>query len=107
MRPVITITLVIIFYHHYSYHHYQIKLITFITTINTTRFQTTVQYLYVVITLGCFDEGVEDEEDGLLGGLAASFFGFLSPTGDESGPFSTAGEGGSWVEGNSINMETR
>lgn len=46
--------------------------------------------------MGCFDEGVDDEDDGLLGGLAASFLGFLSTKSGESGPFSTAGETGSW-----------
>ena len=43
-------------------------------------------------TLGCFDEGVDDDDDGLVGD-PESFRTFLSFKGGESGPFSTlAGE---------------
>ena len=40
-------------------------------------------------TLGCFDDGVDDDDDALLGD-PESFLLFLSFTG-ESGPFSTLG----------------
>lgn len=41
-------------------------------------------------TLGCFDEGVDDDEEGLVGD-PESFRTFLSFKGGESGPFSTLG----------------
>jgi len=41
-------------------------------------------------TLGCFDEGVDDDDEGLVGD-PESFLTFLSFKGGESGPFSTLG----------------
>lgn len=44
-----------------------------------------------VFTFGCLDEGVDEDEDGLVGD-PESFLTFLSLRGGESGPFSTLGE---------------
>lgn len=47
-------------------------------------------------TLGCFDDGVDDDDEGLVGD-PESFRTFFSFKGGESGPFSTlAGELASW-----------
>lgn len=44
-----------------------------------------------IITFGCLDEGVDEDDDGLVGD-PESFLTFFSFNGGESGPFSTLGE---------------
>ena len=68
---------------------------TFLDSI--TRFFTHTTHKVIVnkacatITFGCLDEGVDEDDDGLVGD-PESFLTFFSFSGGESGPFSTLGE---------------
>lgn len=49
------------------------------------------EYLSNIITFGCLDEGVDEDDEGFVGD-PESFLTFFSFKGGESGPFSTLGE---------------